>query len=272
MNVWDRMKDIAENVKDHGYHIQHGLLSDLDLEELIDIQIPDLKSGYSDMAVEQRLYRKRENTEGRLGDALMVSLDEPKYAPYRRISGGIASLYLNYIYVLGYLLGEEVKDDTKVLLNYQLYKEGASNSLPFHFDAEIFRGDWEKEYIELKEGLIPRMVMVVVLENENNGKGLQVMTKDGVVIDINLVPGDILYFDNTAVLHGVPDDLPNKRSMMGFRSFETKPLYFNEHTIDDPEYMHKPLIEIDTEYVKGTAVELTTEEAKQKLIEEGWYY
>lgn len=271
MDIWQRMKDVAHNVKDHGYHIQHRMISDLDIE-WYQRQIEELKSGYSEMAVDQKIYRKRENTEGRLGDALIVSLSEPDLAPYRLIDGGIASLYLTYIHTLGYFLGENVKDDTKVLFNYQFYKEGASNSLPFHFDAEIFKGDWTKEYIELKEGLIPRMVMVVVLENDNDGRGLQLMTKEGKIVNINMVPGDIIYFDNTSVLHGVPDDLPNKRSMMGFRSFETKPLYFNEKGIDDKEYMHKDIIEIDTQYVKGQAVELTTAEAKQKLIDEGWYF
>jgi len=273
MDAWTMMKETAREVKEKGYSIRSGLLSNLDIECFTDISIPAIAENYTEDFVERRLYRKREDTPGRRGDAVLMALEEPDTAPFLTIDDRfpcIASLYLSYINVLGYLIGEEVPDNTKVLVNYQQYKEGASNSLPFHFDAEIFKGDWNKEYIELEEGLIPKMVMVVVLENENDGNGLQIMTKQGEIIDLNLVPGDMLYFDNTAVLHGVPNDLDKKRTMLGFRSFETQPLYFRKGGLLDGGMGEN--ITIDTPYVKGEAIQLTTEEAKEMLKDEGWYY
>jgi hypothetical protein len=153
-------------------------------------------------------------------------------------------------------------------VNYQQYKEGASNSLPFHFDAEIFRGEWDKDYIKLEEGLIPRLVMVIVVENDNDGKGLQILKPSGQIVELDLEPGDILYFDNTKVLHGVPEDLEKKRTMIGFRSFEVEPLYFRKDGFVDGS----GIIPIDTPYVKGEAIELSTLEAKEMLNGEGWYY
>jgi len=226
---------------------------------------------YSEDMVNRKLFRQREDTPGRIGDAVIMSLENAETSPYLVIDDRfpcLGSLYLYFTNVLSRVVGEEVPNNTKLLVNYQTYKESSNNSLPFHFDAEIFKGEWNKEYIKLKEGLIPRLVMVMVLENENDGKGLQIMKPNGEIIKLDLYPGDILFFDNTKVLHGVPESLPNRRSMIGMRSFETSPLYFKESGLIDGSN----IIAIDTPYVKGQATPLTTEEAKEILKNEGWYY
>jgi hypothetical protein len=264
----------AREIKENGFFVQKRMLSNLDLDCILNMAIPAIAETYTEDFVEKRLFRKREDTPGRKGDAVLMSIEEPEKAPFLIIDDRfpcIGSLYLSYVHTLSqFLYGDfRLGEDTKVLVNYQQYKEGASNSLPFHFDAEIFKGDWNKEYIELEEGLIPRLVMVVVLENENYGKkGLQVVKPSGEVIDLDLRAGDILYFDNTAVLHGVPEDLDKKRTMIGFRSFEIDPLYFRKDGFLDAT----DVIKIDTPYVKGEAIELSTEEAKEMLNGEGWYY
>ena len=273
MTSWEMIERNAKEVKENGYYIQRGMLSNLDLECILDVTIPAIAENYTEEFVAQRLYRKREDTAGRRGDAVLMAIDTPDTAPYMSLDDRfpcIGGLYLSYVNTLSQLLYGDfrLEDNTKVLVNYQQYKAGASNSLPFHFDAEIFKGEWNKDYIKLEEGLIPRMVMVVVLENENDGKGLQIMTPKGEIVDLDLVPGDILYFDNTAVLHGVPDDLDKKRTMIGFRSFEIEPLLFNKLGFMDGT----GVIEIDTPYVKGDAIQLTTENAKEELTREGWYY
>jgi len=265
---WEDVDMIVSEIKSNGYYVCKGSFSEGELETILNIKIPSFQSGYSEMMVNKRLYRKREKTEGRVGDALIVSMNEGEFAPFLIIDGIIANFYLDYIKILGQFLGKTLTKDTKVLLNYQFYKEGYSNSLPFHFDAEIFEGSWGKERIEIKEGLIPRIVMVVVLENENFGEGLQLMSNSGEIIKLKLTPGDILYFDNTSVLHGVPEDLPKKRTIIGFRSFETEPLYFKEEGFVD----NSSVISIDNPFIKGEAKYLTSEEAKDLLVEKGWYY
>ena len=270
-HIWDRYELSGKILKGHGYLVQREEISKTDLKNLLEIDIPYFKNGYSETAVENKLYRVRENHDGRLGDAMIVSFDEPGTMPFISLNNGyltktISELYFHYINILKFFVDEEVPDNTKVLLNYQFYKEGSSNSLPFHFDSEIFKGNWGKDYIELEEGLIPKLVMVLVLENDNDGKGLKIL-RDGEVIDLELNPGDILFFDNTKVLHGVPEDLPKKRTMLGMRSFETKPLYFKKEGLNEKE-----TIKIDTPYVSWEAVELTTEKAKEVLLNEGWYY
>ena len=273
MTSWEMLERNAKEVKENGYYIQRGMLSNLDLECILETTIPAIAANYSEDLVDRRLFRKREDTDGRRGDAVLMALDTPDTAPYLSLDERfpcIDSLYLSYVATLSqFLYGDfRLDNDTKVLVNYQQYKAGASNSLPFHFDAEIFKGDWNKEYIELEEGLIPRLVMVVVLENENDGKGLQIMKPDGTIVDLDLEPGDILYFDNTTVLHGVPNDLDKKRTMIGFRSFEIAPLYFKKDGMMDGT----EVIEIDTPYVKGEAILLSNDEAKEILTKEGWYY
>lgn len=267
----DLYKLIAEEIKESGIMIQKGVLSETDIKALLQ-EIKIFQGSYSEYMVEGKLFRKRENHLGRLGDALMVSVKAPECAPYLLIGeeGGsekTAFWYENYIGVLSEFVEEEVPESTRVLLNYQFYKGGTDNSLPFHFDAEIFDGIWDKNYIELEEGLIPRLVMVIVLENENDGKGLEIMNFDGEIFEVELFPGDILYFDNTSVLHGVPEGVKNKRTMLGFRSFETQPLHFKKDGFEDG---HLGAFDIDTPYVKGEAIQLTTHEAKVILEEQGW--
>ncbi len=264
------IEDYISDLKLNGFCVIYDILSELDTKKLTDDIIPNIDIGYSDYLVERKLYRKREETEGRVGGAVMVSLGEPDTAPFLKIDGLLGGLFSLYNDILGGFIGEVVSGNSKSLFNYQYYKEGShySNSIPYHFDAEVFDGEWGKDKIEIREGLIPRLVMVVVLENENGGKGLCLMNHAGEVFELNLAPGDTIIFDNTKFLHGVPNDLPNKRTIIGFRCFESKPLYFKKGSLLSKEV----LIKIDTPFMQGEAIELTTEEAKEMLVKKGWYY
>jgi len=266
------VNEIINNLKESGFHIERNGVGEPGIKILLEETIPSIENEYSEDFVERKLFRKREDTKGRRGDAVLVSLETPDTAPFlmsSEIQGVEELMYLYFGVLSNFLYGEynKIPLDTKVLVNYQKYKSGYDNSLPYHFDAEIFKGEWDKEYIKLEEGLIPRLVMVIVLENENDGGGLKIIDSNGEEKELNLGVGDVLIFDNTKCLHGVPESVPNKRTMIGLRSFEVEPLYFKKDG-----FAGETTIKIDTPYVKGEAIELSTEEAKELLKEEGWYY
>lgn len=229
-------------------------------------QLDGISKCYSENYVEQKLFRPRENHEFRQGDACMVSNGRPQGAPFLSLGfdhSSIKTLLKFYNDVTNNIFGD-ITENSRVLMNWQHYKQGGDNSLPFHCDCEIFEGEWTKNYIDLTYGLIPRYVMVLVTKNDNAGEGLEI-SKDGERLGIELFAGDIIIFDNTIVLHGVPNSCPNTRSMIGFRNFEAHPLLFSKNPLEDGH-------DYDNGFIKGQVKELSTKEARDLLREKGVIY
>jgi len=254
------------SIKDNylGYSISREIFDENEMKELLK-EIKEIELFYNNKTVKQKIFRKRENHVGRKGDACMVSIGNPKTSPYLKINeyenlSILADIYNDFI---GDILGENMYN-SKLLMNWQEYHEGFDNSLPMHFDVELINGDWGKYEININEGLIPRFIMVLITENENNGAGLKIQ-KGEEILDIELNRGDLIIFDNTIMLHGVPESTPLKRSIIGFRSFETKPLYFNKNEFEGG-------IPFKNGNKKGFVKELSTKEAIENLKETGWYY
>lgn len=139
-----------------------------------------------------------------------------------------------------------------------------------HYDAEFFDFRHEKENGErvckIVEGLIPRYVMVIVLENNNpGGKGTYITKHDRTEkIFINANAGDMFIFDNMAVRHGVTS-LEKNRTMFGFRNFDYNPFYFKEN-IDNIEDK-KGFVELKDKVNPGFIKPIDSEEAKKLMLD-----
>jgi hypothetical protein len=233
MNVKEAIKELNEK----GFYKTHTKLDGENVEK----NLKELEDLYKDLK-DKDLFKPQEYGE-RDGYAVLVGKTQCKcnflnienFQPLLKYY----EFFKDLLETSGNLLSK--KEDFPLLLNWQRYHKGQDNSLPFHVDVDIIRGNWGKESIIIEEGIIPKYVMVVVLRNDNGTKGLKVkMYKDDfernglkfpdiktqkedgkefALIDIDLGVGDVLVFDNTIMLHGVPESLPEERVMFGFRSF-----------------------------------------------------
>jgi len=262
------LKSVNKALSEDGAYVHRALDIELGISlEGVTAELDAISASYSDVAVTQKLYRPRENHPDRTGDAVMSTIGEPKHAPFLKMQGknkNLMRLQMQYNDILSYFFGEDMSD-TKSLMNWQRYRQGGDNALPFHVDSEFFKGQWDKDYIDLEDGLIPRFVMVMITENENAGAGLQIKGKDGEVSNLELNPGDMVIFDNTKMLHGVPVSTPNKRSMVGFRNFEAYPLYFNKVEFDGSQ-------PYENGHIKGFAETVDPDKARTMLFEEEFTY
>jgi len=264
MGIIEEISDeIFKNVNKEGVHVIHDLFGEIDIQ-LILSELAEIESLYTEKFVEDKLFRKRELHEGRKGDACMVTLSKPTTSPFLNLDNfpALETCLEIYEQSVSKLLNEDMKD-SKVLMNWQQYFDG-DNSLPMHVDVELIDGEWGKYEISFEEGIIPRYVMVLVTENLNDGNGLMVEI-DGEISEVKLHKGDLVLFDNTKMLHGVPEGTKFKRTMLGFRSFETKPLYFKKERFENS-------VPYKNGNVEGFIEELSTEKAIEKLKENGWYY
>lgn len=257
------VEEIVQDLKTDGFAIRK-MFADKAITKKIRDALDDVSSLYSESMVQNKIFRPRENHPARKGDACMVASGKSMYAPYLTLKDHeLRSMFEFYKVVVSNALDIELGDDTKLLMNWQEYREG-DNSLPYHADVELFEGDWGKYSITIDEGLLPRFVMVVVTENENNGSGLCIMA-NGEEVELNLEEGDMVIFDNNAVLHGVPKSTPKPRKMIGFRSVDANPLYFSKEDFPGA-------IAYENGHIKGFCKELTRDEAIGKLLEHGWYF
>lgn len=265
-----KIKSVATELFNEGFVVIQNADQELniDLNSTID-ELEKVSKMYSENYVEKKLFRPKEDHNARKGGACMVSNGTPEGAPFIRFGydhNNLMSLLTFYNAVLNEILGD-VTQNSRVLMNWQSYLQGGDNSLPFHCDCEIFEGEWTKQYIDLKRGLIPKYVMVFVTTNDNGGKGLEIM-KGNEYMDLDLYAGDLLIFDNTQVLHGVPESCANARSMVGFRNFEAHPLLFSTAPFHDLNGVE----EFDNGFLLGSVKELTTKEARKVLRDEGFIY
>jgi len=130
--------------------------------------------------------------------------------------------------VLGALLGAQVPASSRSMLNWQTYLSG-SKPVTEHFDGEYL--DYRKNEdgsFTLHEGLLPRLVVILTLSNENEGMPQGTRLRDmqtGRELSAASRPGDILVFDNVRMRHSVPS-LERPRRMAGLRSFDFRAVHF----------------------------------------------
>lgn len=129
--------------------------------------------------------------------------------------------------MLADVTGAQVPDEARCMLNYQNYFEG-SKPVGEHFDGEYLRTERHADGIEftLEEGILPRFVAVLVVANQNDGKGTELVDNaQGAVHRPRLDPGDLLFFDNVRLRHRVPT-MVLPRTTIGIRSFDHRPVHF----------------------------------------------
>jgi hypothetical protein len=122
------------------------------------------------------------------------------------------------------LTGIPVDSGARSLLNWQEYRSG-SKPVGEHIDGEYMRAA-KQDSVEftLLEGILPRYVCVLVLKNENSGKGVELL-RNGEVLSLLLHPGDLVLFDNVRLRHRVPE-LAHPRTTIGLRNFDHQALHF----------------------------------------------
>ena len=106
-----------------------------------------------------------------------------------------------------------------------------------HYDGNLLDfehgsdGYGDKSLI-INKALLPRLVAVVVLRNEND-YGTYVRPHDSLErIDIPNKSYDLIIFDNIKMRHGVPE-LEKPRMMIGFRNFDYCPYLFYKEVADE---------------------------------------
>ena len=262
MNV--DVKKLSEEVSKNGFSIVRNVC---DVQKAIK-EIEKLEEHYCESMVEKEFFKPAEDYEGRHGGACLVSKTSDCDSKCSTLFiDNFLELQRMYNIFQDFLkINTQDFKEEPVLLNWQQYKQGSDNSLPWHIDVDIKDGQWAKEEISIHRGIIPKYVMVIVSANDNDGQGLKVkihkedfenagigipvedcsIVENSVYeIDVELNPGDLLIFDNTILLHGVPESLPNYRSMFGFRSFNQNALLFSEEEMENS----KPFKVGD--YIKG---------------------
>ena len=132
--------------------------------------------------------------------------------------------------IISDLTGTEVPGHCRSLINYQRY-ECESKPVGEHFDGEYMKAQKADDKVEFKllEGVLPRYVGVLVVKNENNGKGVELLDKNyNHLYQPKLNKGDLVIFDNIHLRHRVPK-LSQPRISIGLRNFDHLPVHFAEN-------------------------------------------
>jgi hypothetical protein len=226
MNVKEAIKELNEK----GFYKTHTKLDTEKIEE----SLKELEVLYKDMK-DKDLFKPQEYGE-RDGYAVLVGktpckcnfLNIENFQPLLKYY----DFFKDLLETSGNLLSK--KEDFPLLLNWQRYHKGQDNSLLFHVDVDIKRENQDKESVIIEEGIIPKYVMYVAMDdstkdlklkiykddferNELEFPDIETQKEDGkefAIIDINLKAGDMIVFDNTIMLHKVTE-----RTLFGFRSF-----------------------------------------------------
>lgn len=137
----------------------------------------------------------------------------------------VATLLQAHNQLIGTLTGTSVEPGSRCLLNYQHYYSG-SKPVAEHFDGEYLRTQRSTNGLdfELLEGILPCYVSLLVVSNDNNGKGIE-LVRDDQVIKPALHAGDMIVFDNIYWRHRVPL-LESGRISLGLRNFDHRPWHF----------------------------------------------
>ncbi|MFL5351180.1 hypothetical protein [Archangium sp.] len=179
--------------------------------------------------IDRRAVYLSDQTPTRTSHAMMLS-QGPSPLPTVSHEGleAVARFLRFHDEVLGGLLGAEVPASSRSMLNWQTYLSG-SKPVTEHFDGEYI--DYRKDEdggFTLHEGLLPRLVVILTLSNENQGECQGTVLRDtltGKEASPPSRPGDVLVFDNVRMRHRVPT-LEQPRRMAGLRSFDFQAVHF----------------------------------------------
>lgn len=169
-----------------------------------------------------------DQSEARESHAFMIS-EAP--SPFPTIPHGdhptLQDFLINQNKLLTEITQQDVAPEARSLVNFQSYTQG-SKPVGEHFDGEYLRAEKSADGIEfqLLEGILPRYVGVLVIENANQGQGVELIhCKSREVFTPQLHAGDLVIFDNIQLRHRVPE-LHQPRISIGLRNFDHMPVHF----------------------------------------------
>ena len=169
-----------------------------------------------------------DSTETRVSHALMIAegpspLPKVDHSDYPMVD----QFLRDHNRLLSQVTGETTVPSARCMLNYQNYYAG-SKPVAEHFDGEYLYTQRATDTVEFKllEGILPRYVCVLVIANDNDGRGLELIdNKSHQVFKPELFAGDLVVFDNINLRHRVPS-LKHPRTTIGLRNFDHLPLHF----------------------------------------------
>lgn len=262
--------DVQQAVKDlqeQGFH-QAILFENAEDLAALEAELKDMKEEhYNGPNLENHSVYLSDKTETRESHAMMIARGRSDLPQVQIYGNRILSLLNFHDQVIGSIVGKEVPVGSRSMLNFQEYQAG-SKPVAEHFDGEYLK--YEKESgtsFKLKEGLLPRYVMVFTIRNENVGEEVEGTVLRNVetneIINTQSRPGMVLIFDNIRFRHAVPE-LKKPRLMCGLRNFDYEPVYFVDEVVDPAvlQIVHK----MDDKNNPGYIQEMTSEEARQRQL------
>lgn len=230
------VNDIVQEIKQNGYYRLDNFISPDVSEEIEQIMHKFNQEHYTQENLLDRICFKREEGKNRQGDAYMVSLGDNPLGSIVLDDSSVADIFELYNSVLEKYVGKKMNYNSRAMLNCQQYFE-KSFTVHDHYDGYYLDfehgidGYGDKSLI-INNALLPRLVAVVVLRNDND-YGTYVRHHDSLErIDIANKSYDLIIFDNIAMRHGVPE-LEKPRMMIGFRNFDYCPYLFYKEVSDE---------------------------------------
>jgi hypothetical protein len=212
----------------HNYTLIKNFLPEASLERVIEGSKRTIKRFYDSHHLREHTAYFSDRSDNRESYAFSVAPDSSgKDLPF--ISTDLLAETSRQVAFLSTGIREhlEVSADTRLLLNFQIYK-GNNKPVTKHFDGEYF--DFkvnEDSTLHVNYGLRPKHVAVLVLHNDSEGGGTRLHYPDGSSEVIVGQAGDLLVFRNDILYHSV-DELTGVatredqilRMTIGWRSLE----------------------------------------------------
>lgn len=232
MNIDDLVKDIREK----GYTRVENFISPFVSNKIEEFMHSFNKDNYNKENLFNRICFKREEGKNRQGDAYMVSKYSNDLGSIELEDADMLSIFNLYNSVLERFVGKPMNPSSRAMLNCQQYFaksfEVADHTDGYFIDFEHGSDGYGDKSLVINKALLPRLVAVVVLRNENE-YGTYVRPHDSLErIDIPNKSYDLIIFDNISMRHGVPE-LEKPRMMIGFRNFDYYPYLFHKEVEDE---------------------------------------
>lgn len=217
-----------EQLENDGYCVVRGAYSDDYLQDLRREAESLVKRSYVQRELDRHSVYPSDSGEARVSHAVMISEGDSNLPVVEHTDLPTVVTFLqDHHRMLGDVTGVKVPSGARSMLNYQNYFSG-SKPVGEHFDGEYLKTTRAQDGIEfrLEEGVLPRYVAVLIVANDNEGKGTELVdTERQAVFSPSLYAGDLLFFDNVRLRHRVPT-MEKPRTTIGLRSFDHRALHF----------------------------------------------
>lgn len=216
----------VEPMKSHGYVVLNQYLQAQQLAELqIEAERLIARHYTQENLLNHSVYPSDES-EARVSHAMMIAEGQSEFPQVDHSDcPQINQLLKDHNALLSDFTQAPVPGGARCMVNYQCYESG-SKPVGEHFDGEYLRTQRSENGIdfELLEGILPRYVSLLVVSNDNDGRGIELIDAD-TVIKPTLHAGDMIVFDNVRWRHRVPK-LEHGRISMGMRNFDHMPWHY----------------------------------------------